>query len=81
MTDAEGSELLAEVFNRMTMEQKNSVPGDVAERIGRFMVKNGYRLVFTRWYLQAPPDETPNAEVTPRPVRAVGVERRVMRRF
>jgi hypothetical protein len=61
MTDAEGSELLAEVFNRMTMEQKNSVPGDVAERIGRFMVKNGYRLVFTRWYLQAPPDETPNA--------------------
>lgn len=60
MIDAEGSELMAEVFNVMTTEQKNSVPGDVAERIGRYMVKNGYRLVFERWYLQAKPDETTN---------------------
>ena len=50
-----GSELLAEVFNRMTTKQKNSVPPKVAERIGHFMVDNGYRLVFSRWYLQTPP--------------------------
>lgn len=57
LIDAEGSELLAEVFNRMTIEQKNSVSPEIAERIGNFMVKNGYRIVFTRWYLQAEPDK------------------------
>lgn len=57
MIDAEGSKLLAEVFNRMTTTQKNSIPGEVAGCIGRFMAKNGYRLVFARWYLQAPPDK------------------------
>ncbi len=55
MIDAEGSELLAEVFNKMTTEQKNSIAPEMAARIGDFMVKNGYRLVFTRWYLQEPP--------------------------
>ena len=51
----EGSELLAEVFNLMTKEQKESVPEDKAKRIGEFMFLNGYRFVFDRWYLQAEP--------------------------
>lgn len=55
MIDAEGSELLREVFNRMTTEQKNSVAPEYATRISLFMHENGYRLVFSRWYYQADP--------------------------
>lgn len=55
MIDAEGSELLADVFNRMTKEQKHGVPEDKAKRIGEYMSQNGYRLVFDKWYLQAEP--------------------------
>lgn len=57
MIDAEGSELLAEVFNKMTIEQKNSIEPEIAERIRKFMANNGYRIVFNRWYLQEPPDK------------------------
>lgn len=61
LINAEGSELLAEVFNRMTADQKNAVPSETAGRIGQFMVANGYRIVFTRWYLQ----ELPKADAPP----------------
>ena len=54
--DKEGSELMAELFNRMDMEQKKNVPPDIAIRVGDFMIKNGYRLVFNKWYLQAETD-------------------------
>lgn len=56
MLDAVGSRLLMEVFNRMTFKQKKSVPKKLALEIGDFMVQNGYRLVFNRWYLQAEPN-------------------------
>ena len=52
MIDAEGSRLLADVFNTLTEEQKNIMPEDVAERIERFMTANGFRMVFSRWFLQ-----------------------------
>ena len=60
MSDKEGSELLAALFNRMTKKQKISVPQPMCDRISRFMVDNGYRIVFGRWYLQAEP-RTSNA--------------------
>lgn len=53
---AEGSRLLMEVFNRMTYAQKKKVPPELSLEIGDFMVKNGYRFVFNKWYLQAEPD-------------------------
>ena len=56
MLDATGSRLLMEVFNRMTLKQKKSVPPDTSLEIGDFMVQNGYRFVFNKWYLQADPD-------------------------
>ena len=55
MIHKEGSELLAELFNRMTKKQKISVPQPMCDRISRFMADNGYRIVFGRWYLQAEP--------------------------
>jgi hypothetical protein len=58
----EGATLLAEVFNLLTQEQKLSVPQIIAGRIGAFMVRNGYRIVFGRWYLQAEPDTRPAAD-------------------
>ena len=61
MSDKEGSELLAALFNRMTKKQKISVPQPMCDRISRFMVDNGYRIVFGRWYLQAEP-RTSNAD-------------------
>ena len=64
MIDEEGAALLAELFNRMSHKQKLAVPKEIAARICDFMVKNGYRLVFSRWFLQEPPDETPNAKVS-----------------
>ena len=57
MIDAEGSRLLADVFNTLTDEQKNIMPEDVAERIERFMTANGFRMVFGRWFLQCEPDQ------------------------
>jgi len=62
MIDAEASSLMREIFNMMTTEQKNSVPPDVARRIALFMTKNGYRLVFNRWYLQ---EETSEIDILP----------------
>ena len=56
MIDAEGSRLLADVFNTLTEEQKNIMPEDVAERIERFVTANGFRMVFGRWYLQCEPE-------------------------
>ena len=58
----EGAEFLAEVFNRLTQEQKLSVPQEVAGRLGAFMVRNGYRIVFGRWYLQAAPSHPSEAK-------------------
>ena len=56
MIDAEGSRLLADVFNTLTEGQENIMPEDVAERIERFMTANGFRMVFSRWYLQCEPE-------------------------
>ncbi len=56
MIDAEGSRLLADVFNALTEGQENITPEDVAERIERFMTANGFRMVFSRWYLQCEPE-------------------------
>lgn len=63
MIDKEGSELLAELFNRMTKKQKLAVPQPMCYRISRFMVDNGYRFVFGRWYLQSKP-RTSNRRIT-----------------
>lgn len=52
-TNKEGSALLAEVFNVLTDNQKNALPDDVKKRIGNYMFYNGYKMVFTRFYLQA----------------------------
>jgi hypothetical protein len=55
LVNAEGSELLAYLFNGMTTQEKMDVPKDKRDRISKFMVANGYRFVFGRWYLQADP--------------------------
>ena len=57
MIDEEGSRLLMELFNRMPTKQLQKVDKDISLEIGAFMYKNGYRMVFNRWYLQAPPGE------------------------
>jgi hypothetical protein len=58
MIDAEGAALIAELFNIMTLEQKNDeVPNAIATRIGRFMYRNGYRFVHDKLYLPAKPKE------------------------
>jgi hypothetical protein len=54
--NAEASELLAELFNRMPIKELQAVPEPLARRVGEFMVANGYRMVFNRWYKQADPD-------------------------
>ena len=61
MIDATGSRLLMELFNRMTVKQLKNVPKDLCLEIGDFMVQNGYRMVFNKWYLQAKPDDTKRA--------------------
>lgn len=55
LVNAEGSALLAILFNDMTVKEKMDVPADLRRRITDFMVANGYRFVFGRWYLQADP--------------------------
>jgi len=50
------ADLIAELFNRMTTEQKNAVPGETAKAISRYMVGCGFRLVFDRWYRQFEPE-------------------------
>lgn len=50
LNHTEGADLLAEVFNLMTNEQKDEVSDEIAERIGRFMSSNGYRMIFNCWY-------------------------------
>lgn len=53
--NAEAAELMALLFNCTPIETLKQVPEDKAKRIGQFMVDNGYRIVFNRWYLQADP--------------------------
>lgn len=55
--NAEGSQVMMELFNRMPIAALKAVPEDIAKRVGDFMVANGYRFVFDRWYLQAEPKE------------------------
>jgi len=55
MIDEFGSRLLMEVFNRMTAKQKNDVGDELAQQIAGFMVTNGYKFVFDKWYLQEEP--------------------------
>lgn len=55
MIDVETSRLMMELFNRMTVKQKNNVDSEDAGKICDFMVANGYRLAFNKWYLQAEP--------------------------
>ena len=59
VADEQGSRLLMEVFNRMTLKQRAEVPEDLAHEIGDFMYVNGYNFVFDRWYLQAAPGRNP----------------------
>lgn len=47
---------MMELFNRMTVKQKQSVDKHDSLKIGDFMYENGYRLVFNKWYLQDKPD-------------------------
>ncbi|MCK5604906.1 hypothetical protein KAR91_23655 [Candidatus Pacearchaeota archaeon] len=61
MIDATGSRLMMELFNRMTIKQLKAVPPVLSLEIGDFMVQNGYRIVFNRWYLQAEPDPNKKA--------------------
>jgi len=56
---AGASELMAELFNRMPVDALKAVPEKIAVRIGDFMIANGYRIVFDRWYLQAEPRRPP----------------------
>jgi len=56
---AEGAALLAALFKVLTLKQKNSVLPEFAAQLGRFMFRNGYRVVFNDWYLQAKPDRAP----------------------
>lgn len=59
---AEGSRLMAELFNRMPKKAlADDVPNKIQLDIGDFMVANGYRLVFDRWYLQAEPFDNSGA--------------------
>lgn len=51
---------MMELFNRMSIEALKGVPEPIAKRIGDFMLANGYRLVFDRWYLQARPIDEPH---------------------
>jgi hypothetical protein len=60
-SNADGSELIMELFNRMPIKELKKVADPIAKRIGAFMVANGYRLVFNRWYLQEPPNEDSQA--------------------
>lgn len=55
VVDVELSRLMMELFNRMTHDQKMSVLEEDAHKISGFLVANGYRLVFGRWYLQEEP--------------------------
>jgi hypothetical protein len=57
---AEGAALMAALFKVLTLKQKNSVRPEFAVQFGRFMVRNGYRIAFNNWYLQAEP-RTPAA--------------------
>lgn len=73
-----GSSLFAELFNRMPVKElKESVPIEIAKRIGDFMVSQGYRMVFDRWYLQAKPspssaiDKPMTAEIAEQKLNAV----------
>ena len=59
---ANSAAMLSELFNRMTVEQLKAVPSAIAERIGEFMLRQGYRLVFDRWYKQFPAIAIANAE-------------------
>lgn len=55
MIDHEGASLLAEMFNKLSDEQKATLPEDTVNRMVRYITKNGYRMVFGRWYLQIRP--------------------------
>lgn len=57
---------MAELFNRMPIEALKDVPALIAKRIGDFMIANGYRIVFDRWYLQADPKGPEGSTVEPR---------------
>jgi len=54
----EGAALLALMFNKLTIEQKNSVQPTEAERVAKYMTSAGYSLVFDRWYKQWPGEDT-----------------------
>lgn len=56
LISAEGSRILAELFNRMPIKElAEAVPAGIQQEIGDFMFANGYRMVFNRWYKQAEP--------------------------
>ena len=59
----EGARIVADLFSRLTHEQKMAVPPEKAEQISLFMHANGYRLVFSNWYLQG--DEVWDDRTTP----------------
>lgn len=61
---AEGAALLAALFKILSLKKKNSVRPEFAERLGRFMFKNGYRVVFNNWHLQAEPDAPTAVQAT-----------------
>lgn len=68
--NAVGSKLMMELFNLMPIKALAEVPADIAERISNFMVENGYRMVFDRWYIQAEPREPARPDQTTIPAHA-----------
>ena len=52
---AEGSELLAEYFNFSPIEVRKDFPDEKARLLGDFMRRQGYRMVFQKWYRQDEP--------------------------
>lgn len=60
MIDREGARMLADVYNTMSDKQVVDMPADLIKQHSDFLIRNGYRLVFGRWYLQPRPSPYAN---------------------
>ena len=52
LINQEGSKLFMELFNQSPKKILMAMPGTFCRRTEKFMVANGYRMVFGRWHLQ-----------------------------
>lgn len=60
MRDREGAGMLADVYNHLSDEQKINIPVNILRQHSDFLINNGYRLVFGRWYFQRRPSPFAN---------------------